>query len=107
MPTEKESDQHNCENCATSVRLAALEEGLKKVNAEHKEFFDRIRAIEVTGAIQSERYDIILERIERINESVETLTSAPGKKWEAAVDKVIFTVIGAVVAFILTQLGLQ
>lgn len=106
MPTERESDQHSCESCATSVRLAQLEEGLKKVNAEHKEFFDRLRAIEVTGAIQSERYEIILERIDGINASVEALTSAPGKKWEAMVDKVIFTVIGAVVAFMLTQLGL-
>lgn len=105
MP-EKELDQQQCHECAIEVRIGALEEGLKKVNAEHKEFYDRLRAIEIGDAIRSERYETILEKMDGLTEAVDALTSAPGKKWESLMDKIFFTVVGAVVAFLLTQIGL-
>lgn len=103
MPNANE----DCNNCAVEVRLEALEEGLQKCKAEHKEFYDRLRAIEITNALQGERYEIILQKINTISESVDALTSAPGKKWNELVDKVMFAIIGAVIALVLSTIGLQ
>ena len=53
------------------------------------------------------------EQMKTMNTNVSTLTnkveeieSKPAKKWEAVVEKVLLVVVGAVVAFALTQIGL-
>lgn len=98
-----EKDHKECNICATQVRLDALE---KKVEADHKEFYNRIGALERSSAVTAERYDTIVEKIDGIAESVEILTAAPGKRWNGVVDKAVFAIIGAVMTYILTNIGL-
>ena len=44
--------------------------------------------------------------IGEIKTGLKTLTDKPGKRWEAIVDKAIWLVAGALIAFVLAQLGL-
>lgn len=50
------------------------------------------------------------ERVEKdvkeIKTDVKGLAEKPGKRWEAVVDKVIMLVVGAVIAYLLTKVGL-
>ena len=41
-----------------------------------------------------------------INEKVENLTNKPGQRWEALVDKIIWAVAAALIAFVLARIGL-
>lgn len=44
--------------------------------------------------------------VKEIKADVKTLTSKPGKRWDAIVDKIIWAVLAAVIAFILGRIGL-
>lgn len=56
---------------------------------------------------------VMAEQLKNMNKSVTTLTNEveelkdkPGKKWDSLVDKIIWGVAGAVLAFLLAKLGL-
>ena len=72
----------------------------------HKEFFDRIRELEKAQAVQREQYDTILAKLEEMAKSIAELSAKPGKRWDAIVDKAIWAVVAAVIAFLLARLGL-
>lgn len=44
--------------------------------------------------------------VKEIKADVKTLTSKPGKRWEAIVDKALWAVIGAIIVYILAKIGL-
>lgn len=44
--------------------------------------------------------------LSEIKTGLQTLKDKPGKRWEAIVDKTIWLVAGALIAFVLAQLGL-
>ena len=72
----------------------------------HKEFFDRIRELEKAQAVQREQYDTILEKLAELARSISELSAKPGKRWESIVDKSVWAVLAAVIAFLLARIGL-
>ena len=65
------------------------------------------------GASMTAQYQAIMEKLTemsaRLNEALATIAALkekPGKRWEAIVDKVIWAVLAAVVAFVLGRIGL-
>lgn len=44
--------------------------------------------------------------VNTLKQDVETLKSKPAKRWEGVVDKIIMLIVGAVIAYALTKLGL-
>ena len=55
---------------------------------------------------------VMAEQMKTMNTSVSTLTSEveelkekPGKRWDSLIDKIIWGIAGAVLAFILAQIG--
>lgn len=45
------------------------------------------------------------EDMNKIDNRVLAIESKPLKRWEAIVDKIIFTILGIIIAFIFTKLG--
>lgn len=102
------------EPCADLTRLEQQVKDLQKQNGEdHKEMRDRLGKVELTNAIQNERYDAILEKLDaltqkhdNLNAKLEALEAKPGKRWESIVEKAIWAVCAAVIAFLLGRVGL-
>jgi predicted nucleic acid-binding Zn-ribbon protein len=44
--------------------------------------------------------------VEEIKADVKEMASKPAKRWESIVDKVVWAVLGAMIAFLLKQVGL-
>lgn len=44
--------------------------------------------------------------VKEIKSDVKSLTGKPGQRWEGLVDKVIWAVVGGVIAFLLARIGL-
>ena len=44
--------------------------------------------------------------VKEIKSDVKSVLAKPGKKWEAIVDKIVWAVLAAVIAFLLGRLGL-
>lgn len=56
---------------------------------------------------------VMVEQMKQMNKSITTLTEEmdemkekPGKRWDAVVDKIIWGIVGACLAYFLSQLGL-
>lgn len=92
--------------CIMQSRVEALEKKMDRASDTHKEFYNRIRELEQNGAVQEERYNTIIEKLDGLTATVAEITSKPAKRWDTAVDKVVFAVLAAVIAFFLAKIGL-
>ena len=72
----------------------------------HKELFNRMRELEKAEAARNEQYDNIMEKLDRLIAWQEAEQAKPKKRWEAIVDKSVWAVLAAVIAFILARIGL-
>lgn len=55
---------------------------------------------------QTEAIERIEKNVEKLDGKVEILEHKPAKRWESIVDKIIMTVVGAVVGYLLVKVGL-
>lgn len=72
----------------------------------HKELFDRMRELEKAEAARNEQYDNIMEKLDRLIAWQEVEQAKSKKRWEAIVDKSVWAILAAVIAFILARIGL-
>lgn len=55
---------------------------------------------------QTEAIERIEKNVEKLDCKVEVLEHKPAKRWESIVEKIILTVVGAVVGYLLVKVGL-
>lgn len=55
---------------------------------------------------QTEAINTVREDVSRLDGKVDALEMKPGKRWEGLVDKMIWGVAGAILAFLLAQAGI-
>ena len=72
----------------------------------HKELFDRVRDLEKAEAARNEQYESIMEKLDKLLSWQESQQSTPKKRWDAIVDKAIWAILAAVIAFVLARIGL-
>lgn len=102
------------ESCAELTRLEQQVKDLQRQNGEdHKELRDRVTQLEKGEAVQAEQYKTILEKLDgltqkhdALNSKLEALEAKPGKRWESIVEKALWAVCAAVIAFLLGRVGL-
>ncbi len=94
------------EPCPFLPRLEALEEDSRHNKEAHKEFYSKLEASHTSVALIEQRLNQIKEDTEEIKTTVQVMRDKPGKRWEGAVEKVIYTALGAIVAYLLLRLGL-
>ena len=95
------------EACPDLTRLEQQLKDLQKQNgADHKEIRDRLTILEKEEAVQAVQYKTILDKLDGLTEKVENLESKPGKRWESIVEKALWAVCAAVIAFLLARIGL-
>lgn len=92
------------------------EERLTKVEERSKSNSHRIEEIErrqdnldkIAGAVEAlaVREENVESVVTEIKGDVKSLTSKSGQRWESLVDKVIWAVCAAVIAFLLGRIGL-
>lgn len=97
---------------------------LTEVDARSKSNTHRLDALEQTSTVlnrlatsvevmaaelkrQGEDVDEIKRDVTNIGGKVHAMEVKPGKRWESIVDKLIWGVVGAVLALLLTKLGLS
>lgn len=100
-------------NCHLEHRVELLEWSNKNHGETHKEIFSRLNALEKENAVQVEQYNSIIKEISALtashnvlNEKLSALEAKPGKRWESIVEKIIWAVCAAVIAFLLARIGL-
>ncbi len=103
----------NPRDCPLLPRVESLERANEAHGATHREVFERLRELERMEGIQGEQYKNILEKLDNLtrchdelNSKLRELETKPGRRWDGIVDKAIWAVLAAVIAFILGRVGL-
>lgn len=89
-------------------RLTAVEDRSKSNQHRLDEVEKRQNNLEeLVGTVKviAFRQENVESIVKGINSKVEDITNKPGKRWESIVDKVLLTVIGAILLYILAKLG--
>lgn len=98
------------ENCPVAGRVDALEKEFDRYRSNstdtHRQMFDRIGALEQSGTALRTKLDSIEEKLDELNATVKALAARPGKRWEGLVEKALWAVVAAVIAFLLARIGL-
>ena len=96
----------NPNDCPMKPRVSALERANEQHSSTHREVFRRMNEVERVNAVQDERYRAIDTKLDELSVMVRELSGKAGKRWDGLVDKLIWAVAGAVVAFLLSGIGL-
>ena len=67
---------------------------------------DDLEALATSVSALAARDERVESDFKEIKADVKTLASKPGKRWDAIVDKLVWAVLAAMVAFILGRVGL-
>lgn len=104
------TDRCNANDCPVSARVDTLEKEFDRYRGNstdtHRQMFERISALEQSGATLKTKLDGMDEKLDGISEKVNTLADKPGKRWEGLVEKAAWAVCAAVIAFLLAKIGL-
>lgn len=90
-------------------RLTELEERSKSNSHrldEVEKRQDNLDELVGTVKVLAVREEAVENDVKEIKTDVKTLTNKPAKRWDSLVDKAIMVVLGAVLGFLLTQIGL-
>ena len=91
----------NCSpsDCPVSARLDTLEKEFDRYRGgsseTHRQMFERIGALERSGAILRAKLDSIEEKLDELNATVKALADKPAKRWESLVGYAISALVGA------------
>ena len=76
-------------------RLDKLEESTEAINR-----------LATSMEVMAERQEQVADTVDKLDGKVTALESKPAKRWEGIVDKAVWAVLAAVIAFILARIGL-
>ena len=107
----------NCSNnprdCPVLHRIEALEDEINHNKEAHKEFYSKLEGSHTNVALIEERIKQIRDDVEEvkgdtkeIKKTVQEMKEKPAKRWDGLVDKVVFALVGGIIAYILARLGL-
>lgn len=67
---------------------------------------DNLDDLVSTVKVLAVREEAVENDVKEIKADVKSLTSKPGQRWDSLMDKIIWAVAGAVLAFVLAKIGL-
>ena len=89
-------------------RLTAVEERSKsntKRIDKLEESTEAINRLATSMEVMAERQEQVVDSVDKLDGKVTALEQKPAKRWDGLVEKIIFTAVGALVAYILSKFG--
>ena len=90
-------------------RLTEVEERAKSNThriAKIEESTEAISRLATSMEVMAERQEQVVNTVNKLDSKVTILESKPAKRWEGIVEKALYGIVGALVAYVLAQLGL-
>lgn len=104
---ESNSNEHRL--TAVEHRSKSNEHRLDKLEKDHEALHSMAASLEVMANEQKHQTQTISDvktDVGRLESKVDVLESKPAKRWDGLVEKAIWAVVAAVIAFILGRVGL-
>ena len=96
----------NPNECPYQHRIEALEEANRNYDRINESVINRISNLETENAVQNAHYEAISTKLDELTIMVRELKDKPTKRWDGLVDKAIWAIAAAVIAFLLAKIGL-
>lgn len=92
-----------------AMRLAAAEEQhrtlFNRLDRQEK-MVDTVHKLALSVSELANKLGTVQDKVDGLCEDVEEIKDKPAKRWDGLVEKIIFTVVGALVTFVLAKIGL-
>lgn len=92
-----------------SSRLASAEEQHKSLFSRidrQEKMLDTVHKLALSVNELASRQGTMQERIEGLCDDVEEIKATPAKRWNGLVEKIVMTLVGAVVTYALAKIGI-
>jgi hypothetical protein len=92
-----------------SVRMKAIEDENEVITQrlnKQSALVQDIQQLSSSVAVLANNMKSMLDEQQRQNKRLEELEKKPVKRWDAVIDKIVMTVLGALIAYVLLQVGL-
>lgn len=86
----------------TTDRSIRNEGRIKKLEGEH----EVLQQLATSVAVMAEQIKTMNGSVTTLTDKVDKLEEKPGKRWDSVVDKIVWAVLAAVIAFLLGRIGL-
>ena len=86
----------------TDDRSIRNEGRIKKLESEH----ETLQQLATSVAVMAEQMKTMNENVHTLTNKVDELEDKPAKRWEGVVDKAVWAILAAMIAFLLGRLGL-
>ena len=100
----------NCEHEVEFAQKLAELEARGKSNTRRldklEELTEVVHELATTMKLMAEKQERTAETVDRLDTKLTALEQEPAKRWKAVVEKVILTVVAALVGFVLAQIGI-
>lgn len=90
-------------------RLTAVEERSKsntKRIDKMEESTEAINRLATSMEVMAERQEQVVDSVDKLDGKVTALEQKPGKRWDSIVEKALWAVVAAVIAYFLGKFGL-
>jgi hypothetical protein len=87
---------------AVEDKAASNEHRLEELEKRQDNLDDLVSTVKVLAV----REEAVENDVKEIKSDVKSLTSKSGQKWDSLMDKIIWAIAGAVLAFLLAKIGL-
>ena len=84
-------------------RFNCLSQRIEIIEKRQKDMEDLISSV----AVLAQRMGTVERNISEVTVNVRTLMEKPGKRWDSVIEKALLVVVGAVVAWIMAQIGIN
>lgn len=96
----------NPNDCPVSARVDSLEKEFDRYRGTssetHKQMFERIGALETSGAAVNAKLDSIDEKLDDLTVTVKALADKPAKRWESLIGYALSAIVGAFVSWVVS-----
>lgn len=95
------------ENAVQNANYKATMDMLGKMDQKNDRLVEKVESIEKCVTAQLQTMTDMNERGKENKRRLDAIEAKPGKRWESIVDKAVWAVCAAVIAFLLARLGLS
>ena len=71
-----------------------------------EELTETVHELAMTMKLMAEKQERTAETVERLDAKLTSIEQEPAKRWKSIVDKVILTIVAALIGFVLAQIGI-
>ena len=91
------------EKIMLAERFNCLSQRIEAMESRQKDMEDLVSSV----AVLAQRMGTVEKNVSEMSVNIRTIMEKPAKRWDSVIEKTLLVVVGAIVAWLLAQAGIQ